>query len=250
MWLVALQSWRRPVVSPVLAAPSLFLADLFYDKGRRCISPCFCSQQWCMLNDCLPLLSKPTSWIDLIVSYHSSWAGRGLLPGLCGQRPAAMEQGSVYYLASAITNRIAFLVSIQINPGRALLCGQPCHRKSGIMLTKKGAIRYWVGRGLRAHSPCDIEAYSWLWQRESRFVLKNTSGGGTQSMFCRCGCKVECKKQYYLLGYVSEAVTVMEIWQRGLPCDIPYVLIVFHAEKSSVSWEGFILSYKAVWMVL
>ena len=79
----------------------------------------FCSQQRCTLNDCFPLLSKPMYWINFIVSYHSHWAGRGLLPGLCRQRACAMEQRSVCYLASATTNRVAFLVSIHIHPGRA-----------------------------------------------------------------------------------------------------------------------------------
>lgn len=43
-------------------------------------------------------------------------------------------------------------------------------------------------------------------------MLSNMSEGGTQSRFCRSGCKVELK-QFYLLSYVSEAV--MWSWQFG-----------------------------------
>lgn len=165
----------------------------------------FCSQQRCTLNNCIPLLSKPMYWINFLLPYYSNWAGRGLLPGLCGQRACAMEQRSTYYQASATTNRVAFPVSIQINPGRApVWSAMPQKVSDNPNRERSLQVLRWYSYVPICLLPPRLPAD---WQRESRFVLRNMSEGGMQSMFCRSGHKAEYMKQYYLLSYVSEAMT-------------------------------------------
>lgn len=121
-------------------------------------------------------------------------------------------QWSIIYLAQ-LQIELLFLQIYGLIQG-GLLCGLPCHRKSGIKLAKKGAIRHWENRGLCARLPCASEAASWLWQREGSFVLSNMPEDGTQSTFCRAGCEVELK-QFYLLSYFSEAVMWSRKFGRG-----------------------------------
>lgn len=168
-------------------------------------------------------------------SYHSNWAGRGHLPGAASK--GCCGQWSIAYLVQLQIELLFLQVHGLVQAG--LLCGLPCHRKSGIKLAKKGAIRHWDSRVLRAHLPCATKASSWLWQRESSFTLRNMPEGGTHSMFCRPGCKALSTQ----LGLWS-SYGVMEVWQRELSCHVPYILIVLHTEELPGSWKR-VLSYPA-----
>lgn len=210
----------------------------------------FCSQQRCTLNNCIPLLSKPMYWINFLLSYYSNWAGRGLLPGLCGQRACAMEQRSTYYRASATTNRVAFPVSIQINPGRApvwsampqkvsdnpnrerslqvlrwyrVMCPFAfCHR--GFQLTDKEKVGLCSGTCLKE-------------EHRVRFVGLVIR----QNIRSSTTCSVMSLKQWYGNGNLAEGIAM----PGTLCCHCPSRWGIL-----SLLEESYILSYKAVWMVL
>lgn len=98
-------------------------------------------------------------------------------------------------------------------PGRAPEWPAVPQKVRGKSLTEKGAVRDYGDTGLCAHIPCAAKAFSWLWQNESRFMVRNVSAGGAQGVFCRSVPKAECEKQYDRLSYVSEAMR--QSWTLG-----------------------------------
>ena len=113
-------SWTGCIPSPCCTTP-VHQLTCFMMKAESVISPWIAIQVLQSAAVFVKQFSSSPFQTYVLNQFYSvlpfSLGRERTLPGLCGQRACAMEQGSIYYLASATTNGVASLVIIQMNPG-------------------------------------------------------------------------------------------------------------------------------------